>query len=255
METMLAHNLGLVGQYLKQSEFAKFHQAYTSNTALSERWKDDIGLNLGMERLEDVEDSDIWNGGALVRWSLRNGVCVRKTECNTGHLFKVFTSKESLRWAISAGLNIFDWDLVLPGIPFGKKKNGDMHCLSFQQACRDGELDIVQAMIHTTNQADLTEHSPQDGSSPLHLAAQKGHTSVVKFLLSEGATIDSLDNAAWTPLHWAAVMGHLDTVITLNESGADKKIKSSNGWTPLEMCKKSGYREVVRYLLNAELLK
>ena len=53
-----------------------------------------------------------------------------------------------------------------------------------------------------SSQHSLVLHA--DGRSPLHLAALKGHSSVVKFLVSKQAWADSQDAEDSTALHLAA---------------------------------------------------
>lgn len=53
-------------------------------------------------------------------------------------------------------------------------------------------------------QLSLGRYVPADGSSPLHLAALKGHSGVVQFLLSKQAWADAQDAQDNTALHLAA---------------------------------------------------
>jgi ankyrin repeat protein len=54
-----------------------------------------------------------------------------------------------------------------------------------------------------------------DGTTPLHNAAENGHTKVVQALLKSGAQVDKEDNGGQTPLLYAAWRGHAEVVQTL----------------------------------------
>ena len=58
------------------------------------------------------------------------------------------------------------------------------------------------------------------GNAGLHMAAQDGHTEVVKALLDHGARVDATNDVGQTPLHRAAALGHVDTAKLLMDRGA-----------------------------------
>lgn len=64
----------------------------------------------------------------------------------------------------------------------------------------------------------------------LHLAALKGHSGVVKFLLGTGADINAVDSEGLIALHWAAYYGHREVVKSLFGAGADIKAVDFVGW-------------------------
>ena len=60
------------------------------------------------------------------------------------------------------------------------------------------------------------------GTTPLHLAAQQGHSSVIGLMLSKHESLLSVvDNRGRTALHMAAANGHTSLVTLLIGQGAD----------------------------------
>jgi ankyrin repeat protein len=73
------------------------------------------------------------------------------------------------------------------------------------------------------------------GSTPLHFAAHRGLTDVVRALLAAGADVHALEAVSrTTPLHWAAEGGHLAIVDLLLARGAALEVRDDwHQLTPL----------------------
>uniref|UniRef100_A0A493TVE9 Uncharacterized protein n=1 Tax=Anas platyrhynchos platyrhynchos TaxID=8840 RepID=A0A493TVE9_ANAPP len=78
--------------------------------------------------------------------------------------------------------------------------------------------------VNLTNQADETPLGVKDmhGCTPLHYAAIKGNTEIVKLLLTSGRNKNIDDRNIWrkTALHIAAEYGHGDLINLLLSYGA-----------------------------------
>ncbi len=57
-----------------------------------------------------------------------------------------------------------------------------------------------------------------DGWTPLHVACEKGHASVVRLLLERGADVNARDGKGRTALVLAGQQGHKDVVRLLVEA-------------------------------------
>ncbi|XP_078360193.1 uncharacterized protein LOC144644551 isoform X2 [Oculina patagonica] len=84
--------------------------------------------------------------------------------------------------------------------------------------------------------------------TPLHMASQHGHTLVVELLISSGACANNIDMLNMTPLHWACEHNHVDIVKILLRAGAKIDIKSKFGKTPVDIARAKGYTEVLTAL-------
>jgi ankyrin repeat protein len=99
------------------------------------------------------------------------------------------------------------------------------------------------------NNADVNAQGP-DGSTPLHLASDKGQLEIARLVLQYGATVDCQDREDRTPLHNASLSGHLDVVRLLLHSGAALEGRNSLQNTPLASASSEGDVNVSRFLIE-----
>jgi ankyrin repeat protein len=72
-------------------------------------------------------------------------------------------------------------------------------------------LDVVNLLIE--NQADINKETMNDGFTPLIIAVNRGHKSIAKRLIDQGAKIDAFECChSNTALHIACMNGEFDIV-------------------------------------------
>lgn len=120
------------------------------------------------------------------------------------------------------------------------------------------------AQVLLENKANPDAKINTSGSTPLHLAAQQGETTMIHLLLSKGASPQTKDHDGYTPLHVAARgnyasdahggyvpdPSHIKAMELLLENGAELDAKSGYGNTPLHMAAMDGKVEAVAFLLE-----
>eukprot|EP00435_Cladocopium_sp_Y103_P062740 s2397_g24.t1 len=89
-----------------------------------------------------------------------------------------------------------------------------------------------------------------DGVTPLHIAAENGHTEVLQCLLKGRASPHSVTEKGQSPLLMAAEQGHHDAVavlLTADDILGDQRIAA------LQVAVDKGFLDVVRCLLKARI--
>ncbi|KAG4441912.1 hypothetical protein IFR05_002596 [Cadophora sp. M221] len=78
---------------------------------------------------------------------------------------------------------------------------------------------------------------PVTGVTPLHIAAEKGFTSMVTFLLDNKLIqgVSPANGMLTTPLHVATRVGNFHTLKTLLEAGAEVNAQDLDGYTPVHI--------------------
>ncbi|XP_072277898.1 protein phosphatase 1 regulatory subunit 12A-like [Pyxicephalus adspersus] len=80
---------------------------------------------------------------------------------------------------------------------------------------------------------------PTTGATPLHVAAAKGYTEVIRLLLQLGFDVDTCDYDGWTPIHAAAHWGQEDACRLLSEALCDMEAVNKVGQTPFDVADES----------------
>ena len=157
----------------------------------------------------------------------------------------MFTSKEALRWVLFVrSIDVRGWELHLR-IPRRNDNNHPFrsHSCSFANACSNGDIDIVKAMMERT-QVDVNAMNSH-GYRQLNIAANHGRLSVVQYMCEQGADKEARGQHDLTPLCWTVFSGHLSVMQYLCEQGADK---DGTDRTPLQVAAGHGHIHVRQYL-------
>lgn len=100
---------------------------------------------------------------------------------------------------------------------------------------------------------DVESRSPND-LTPLHLACQGGHETIVRILLDARADPNAQHEASnQRPLHIAALDGHVGIVELLLEAGAEKDATGFGGVTSIHLATVAAREDCVRLLLKADV--
>ncbi|XP_058234421.1 transient receptor potential cation channel, subfamily N, member 1 isoform X2 [Hemibagrus wyckioides] len=118
---------------------------------------------------------------------------------------------------------------------------------------RAGNVEVLQEMLsNVTSQFLHIAINKQDktGRSALLLAAQQGHTPVVKLLLENNARVDVFDEEGKSALHLAAEQGHKEIADILLSNNAFVHAKTKLALTPLHLSAQIGSVHLVELLIK-----
>lgn len=80
---------------------------------------------------------------------------------------------------------------------------------------------------------DLVSRKDRKNNTPLHFAAEGGHSDVAKYLIGKGCDLNAQNAEGNTPLNLAAISGHVGVSKLLIEHGADIDSGNAQLYTPL----------------------
>ncbi|KAG0027985.1 hypothetical protein BGZ81_005119 [Podila clonocystis] len=121
------------------------------------------------------------------------------------------------------------------------------------EACTLGHADVVQEIIAISPalKDSIDNVSSATGMNPLHFAAARGHSEVVRILVDQaGAGVDMQDREGETALLKASYSGSLPTVCFLLKRGANVHQRDKDGWTALHNSSSRGYIDIAQVLLE-----
>uniref|UniRef100_A0A8C7FS29 Ankyrin repeat and sterile alpha motif domain containing 1A n=1 Tax=Oncorhynchus kisutch TaxID=8019 RepID=A0A8C7FS29_ONCKI len=146
-------------------------------------------------------------------------------------------------------------------------------CYPLHLAAWKGDQRIVRLLIHQgpshpklNEQSSSVEHKElkrcgpfdlhinaknNDNETPLHCAAQYGHSQVVRLLLEELTDPTMRNNKFETPLDLAALYGRLEVVKLLLTAHPNLLCCNTKKHTPLHLASRNGHLAVVEVLLAA----
>ncbi|XP_053323897.1 serine/threonine-protein phosphatase 6 regulatory ankyrin repeat subunit B-like [Spea bombifrons] len=119
-----------------------------------------------------------------------------------------------------------------------------------------GNEDVLLEMIRHIGCNQIQQamnKQAKNGWSPLLVAAERGHTEVVKILLQNHARVDVFDEHGKAALHLAAEKGHDEIADVLLRHKAFVNAKTKLGLTPLHLCAQKGYNHLVKMLVETHL--
>lgn len=126
---------------------------------------------------------------------------------------------------------------------------------------KEGNLDEILSLISSgmgiarierrTDLIKLLNERDESGLSPIHWAADRGHSIILDLLLTHGADINLVDaDCGQTALHYAVSCGHMDSVKVLLKHGADPSIRDSDEMTCWDIATDLNEADILEILKN-----
>ena len=124
-------------------------------------------------------------------------------------------------------------------------------CCSDKNVVSDFDSRICECAKILINDGNVEVNAKQNQQiTALMLAAKRGHSEIVKFLISKGAELNAMDSQRWTALCFAvdAKQGHVARILL--EAGADPDIATQEGIVAADLANTSEDSMLLDIILN-----
>lgn len=126
--------------------------------------------------------------------------------------------------------------------------------------CRSGDLSAIRSYLNETlTETVINKAGGVNGCTPLHEAAMAGRGDVIRLLTEESDSLNlnvrTQRGPASTPLHLAAERGHVECVMALIECGALLEVFDRRCRTAKDVAAENGQKQVVYTITIAEVEK
>ena len=126
---------------------------------------------------------------------------------------------------------------------------GEIHDLVSKGDLRNVIKLVVKAKKYSKAElVKLLNSKDKANNTPLHLAVEKRHTAIVRYLLEKGAKADIQNMVGDTPFHIAARQGDRGMVKFFVVMKANLYTKNKAGKTPLDLAYSQGHKKLANYL-------
>ncbi|KAM0795909.1 hypothetical protein BDR22DRAFT_573202 [Usnea florida] len=128
-------------------------------------------------------------------------------------------------------------------------EGGETATLILEIGARDSARDLLEELLFCSGRYSNIHMRNAQALTALDLAASRGHESVVRLLLEEGAMLQKAKIAPYTALQAAAENGHIATVKLLLAVGADMHLRFEKLRATLKHASEKGFDDVADVLL------
>lgn len=135
-------------------------------------------------------------------------------------------------------------------IDFCLKNADDSKYVLFRAASVGNEYAVINLLKQKVN----VNTQQIENCTPVYIASQEGHLSIVKKLIEYGADIHLPREDNETPLSAAAKNGRMEIVKLLVELGSDVNIQGTHSFTPAGLALVKEHEEVFKYLYRMETI-
>jgi ankyrin repeat protein len=122
------------------------------------------------------------------------------------------------------------------------------------RACALGDYPLVEIMISGLHVDDMNYEEPR-GTTPLTIAAFRGHASICRMLVHSGADIDQITKRGRFPLLEAVRENKFEATKVLLEEGANMYLQNHYKVSPMSVAKRCNFTEILDHMLTIERLR